>query len=239
MVNRIFRALHTLPPPVTVLGQCVLCGDAGQIGLDMCSPCVADLPTLGPCCPRCAIPLTDKSPDYCGQCLLIPPPFLRTVAAWHYRAPIAQLISGFKYNSHYSYGHTLAKIMTTRLVSAYIKQPFPDLVTAIPLHWTRRLKRGFNQSEQLARHYAKVLDITTAPTVKRCKATAPQQSLDALQRQQNLRGAFSAIADVTGRRIALVDDVMTTGATASEVSRCLLEAGAMEVHIWCLARTPL
>ncbi len=239
MVNRFFHSLSAPLPNFSIIGQCILCGDSAQAGLDICPPCVAELPTLGHCCPRCALPLADGDGSDCGQCLLLPPPFSRTEAAWCYQPPIAQIISGFKYNHHYCYGKTLAVLMHRKIAGAYLHDALPDRITATPLHWSRLLRRGFNQSEQLARYYAKQLAIPLITAVKRRKATPAQQSLDALQRQQNLRGAFTVVEDVTGMCIALVDDVMTTGATASEISRCLLDAGAAEVHVWCLARTPL
>ncbi|MEE8058380.1 MAG: phosphoribosyltransferase family protein [Pseudomonadales bacterium] len=238
MVNRFFQAFYSKSPPLAVIGQCILCGDCGQPGLDLCRPCSDELPLLSHCCQRCALPLTDGSQNNCGQCLQSPPPFQHTKATWHYSPPIAQLISSFKYNHRYSYGHTLAKIMGFKLASAYTHNNLPDVIIATPLHWYRQLRRGFNQSEQLTQSLAKHLNIPPLRAVKRCKSTPPQQSLNARQRKQNLQGAFTVCADVTGKRLALVDDVMTTGATASEISRCLLKAGAAEIHIWCLARTP-
>jgi ComF family protein len=157
---------------------------------------------------------------------------------WQYRYPIAQLIADFKYHRHYSYGHNLAKAASIRFASAYLNEQYPDFLVPTPLHWRRRLMRGFNQSEQLAATLSSSLQIPVAPLLKRPQYTAPQQSLNRPQRQQNLRGAFSVSGNVEGKRLAIIDDVMTTGATATEISRCLLQAGAAEIHIWCLARTP-
>lgn len=116
----------------------------------------------------------------------------------------------------------------------------PDTIIAIPLHWRRYWQRGFNQSELLANSLSRQLKIPLVKALKRCRSTTMQQSLNAEQRQRNLHNAFAVTKPelIQGRRIALVDDVMTTGATATEAARTLLSAGANEVHIWVLARTP-
>ena len=237
MVNRFFQRLRALLP-LELPGQCILCGASSNRTLDLCRACEDDLPLISHACTRCALPLTTRSAQYCGQCLQTPPPFERTIAVWHYRPPIAQLISGFKYNNRYSYGQTLVKIMAEQLVSTHYGSHLPDLIVPTPLHWRRQLKRGFNQSQQLAHYLSSRLHVPLALAVKREKMTSPQQSLNARQRRQNLRGAFTVTGNVDGKRLALVDDVMTTGATVTEISRSLLAAGALEIHIWCLARTP-
>lgn len=224
-------------------GCCVLCGGSGQPRLDICLDCQQDLPYLTHACHCCALPLSDcgkgeHNQQLCGQCLQAPPPYLRTEAVWLYQPPIAQLISSFKYKNQYCYGHVLSIIGAKKIASAYKHSYFPDLVTATPLHWTRRLQRGFNQSERLARYWASRLGIPYQHCLKRIKATPPQQTLSATDRRRNLRNAFKICADVNGKRIAVVDDVITTGATARELTSCLLTAGAAEVHLWCLARTP-
>ncbi|ARN76349.1 hypothetical protein BST96_08885 [Oceanicoccus sagamiensis] len=215
----------------------MLCGDIGQPGLDICHDCEVDLPRLGHHCQHCALPLPSPEQTLCGHCQLMPPPFQRTVAIYLYQYPVAELIAGFKYNRQLSYGKVLSLTGLNGFVSAYTYE-FPDIITPIPLHWRRRLKRGFNQSEQIATYLAKGMDIPTLPLLQRSQFTPPQQQLDAQQRRQNLRGAFEATQNLAGQCVAVVDDVMTTGATATEVSKVLLEAGAGEVHIWVLARTP-
>ena len=235
MVNRFFR-------PPALIGQCILCGDAGQPGLDICLPCLRELPVIHHCCQQCALSLSDPASLLCGLCVQNKPPFSRARALWHYQAPIAQLISGFKYNRRYSFGNTLAIIMADSIVSAHLHgemyRPSPDLIIPTPLHWYRRLRRGFNQSEQLACVLSERLNIPMLRAIKRRKATPPQQSLNAQQRKNNLRKAFEVTDDIRNLHVAVVDDVMTTGATATEISHCLLDAGAREVEIWCLARTP-
>lgn len=245
MVNRFFTGfdITTWAASRGYPGCCVLCGGRGQQQADLCLCCQLDLPYLIHACHRCALPLADdheneSRPLLCGQCLQIPPPYLRTEAVWLYQPPIAQLISGFKYQNQYCYGHTLSRLGLEKIASAYKHDYFPDLVTATPLHWTRRLQRGFNQSERLARYWAGQLGIPYQSCLKRTKATPPQQTLSAADRRRNVRNAFKVCTNVRGRRIAVVDDVITTGATSRELTDCLLTAGAAEVHLWCLARTP-
>ncbi len=219
-----------------IVGQCILCAGPGQKGLDLCSRCELELPVLTHCCQQCALPLQEHA-AYCGQCLLCPPPYQHVESPWLYLPPIAQLISRFKYNRQYSVGKILSKMAANRYVSTYIDRELPDLIVPIPLHWTRQITRGFNQSEHLARDYSRRLNIPTKRYLKRCRPTAAQQTLAADQRRRNMKGAFRASGDVSGKLVVVVDDVMTTGATVSEASRCLLEAGAREIHVWCLART--
>ena len=219
--------------------RCQLCGDHCSTGDDFCTPCRHDLPWLPPGCYRCAIPLPDPDETLlCGNCLSEPPHFHRTEAAWLYQPPLAKLIADYKYHRKFYYGRSLALLLAERLLSAYREEPLPDVITSVPLHWRRRLRRGFNQSELVALEVGKCLALQYQPLLKRIRTTAQQQGLDAQQRSRNLRGAFTCCGPLRGKRVALVDDVMTTGSTANEISRTLLKAGASEVHLWCLARTP-
>lgn len=238
MVNSFWFRKSTRLSPASIQGQCILCAASGQPGLDICQACEAELPFLGPSCISCALPINRLDESYCGQCLHSPPSYTRTEAIWEYHPPIAQLISAYKYNRQLSYGNVLFKISASKFASAYFNVSMPDFITPVPLHWRRRLVRGFNQSELLAQHLSCQLSIPLKYCLKRAKTTPSQQSLDANARKQNLKGAFLVSEDVTNKTIVVVDDVMTTGATAEKISQCLLKAGAKEVHIWCLARTP-
>ncbi|WP_101758319.1 ComF family protein [Oceanicoccus sp. KOV_DT_Chl] len=236
MVNRFF---HSIKPLLTLgqLSQCILCAAHGQQQLDLCTACEQELPWLGHHCQRCALPLSQPSAKECGLCQQHPPPFARTVASFAYGPPIAQMISGLKHNKHYGYGRTLCFINTRMIASAYLHSQLPDLIMPTPLHWSRRLIRGFNQSDLLAQDLSQKLGIPLRHGLIRHKRTPAQQSLNAQQRRRNLRGAFAVKADIVGQRIALIDDVMTTGATVREISQLLIKAGAAEVHVWVLART--
>jgi ComF family protein len=217
---------------------CLLCGAPSRRPADICAPCQQELPLLGPHCQRCALPLANAISAQCGQCLKKAPDFQRLIAGWRYQGSAARLISQFKYQRQHSYGRVLADLLAEQILEAYEEQAMPDLLVATPMHWLRRLKRGFNHSEQLASHLSQRLGIPVYRDIRRVRNSKPQQTLNAELRRHNLKSVFRARQLLDGQRIAVVDDVVTTGATANELSRTLLKAGADEVHIWCLARTP-
>lgn len=217
-------------------GHCVVCGGPGA-GIDLCRPCRRELPWLEQPCPRCGLPLPEAAP-LCGACLHQPPPFSACIAPFLYQPPVSQLIAGFKYRGRYSYGRTLAAELAQCVDATAI-----DALVPVPLHWRRRWTRGFNQAELIADELGRALALPVRGAwLRRLRATPPQQGLDAPARAGNLRGAFTLRAALreapAGLRLALIDDVVTTGATATELSRLLLDAGAATVQVWCLARTP-
>ncbi len=230
MVNRFEQLLFP--------GFCLLCGAPSQRSADICAPCEQELPILGPHCQRCGLPLTTATASQCGQCLKKAPDFQRLIAGWRYQGSAARLISQFKYQRQHSYGRVLADLLAEQILGAYQQQAMPDLLVATPMHWFRRLRRGFNHSEQLASHLSKRLDIPVYRDIRRVRHSKPQQSLNAELRRHNVKSVFKARGMLDGQRVAIIDDVVTTGATANELSRTLLKAGAAQVHIWCLARTP-
>jgi ComF family protein len=215
--------------------RCLLCGmDAPESGL--CPDCIGELPLVRHPCPLCALPLPTLETLACGSCLNDPPAWRRCVSAMLYAAPADKLIAGLKFRHQLPVASSLAQRLASQIGSA----PGVDLIIPVPLHWRRRWQRGFNQADVIANELARLLDIkSNCGALRRLRATPAQQTLSAAARKRNLRDAFTLNADVTGLRIALVDDVVTTGSTASEIARLLLQAGAASVEVWCLARTPL
>ena len=174
----------------------------------------------------------------CGACIAHPPSFDRCVATLRYEFPVSSLISRYKYQGHFCSGAVLADVLLAELFKDQNQKP--DLIVPVPLHWQRQFFRGFNQSQWLSQYLGRRLNICVdAHLLKRCRNTPPQQGLKRTQRQKNLKGAFQVNRPVEGQHIALVDDVVTTGSTVSELSQLLKRAGASKVEIWCLARTPL
>ncbi len=230
MVNSILRCLLDGLLPC----QCRLCGFAARGPLPLCPPCRAELPANRCACPGCALPLA--SPGLCPSCQGKPPPFDRVVAPWLYGEYLAFLIQRWKYD-----GETE---LTALLADLWLTSTAPpdgvDLLVPVPMHWRRLLRRGYNQAELLAARLAGQLPGTRMRPrlLRRQRATAAQSGMDARQRSHNLRGAFTVREPCDNLRIAVVDDVLTTGATASEAARALRAAGARQVEIWCLARTP-
>ncbi len=224
------RLLGALLPPT-----CLLCAGPAGPGLDLCAGCHAELPRTRFPCPRCALPLPQPQAG-CGACLSQPPPWQRCVAPLLYRPPASQLLATFKYRGRLPGGQLLTTLLLDELRRTGTDA---ELIVPVPLHWRRRWVRGFNQAELIADRLGAALAIPVAMrALRRTRATAPQQSLDAKTRARNLRGAFALQRPVAGLRVALVDDVVTTGATAAALSRLLLNAGATAVELWALARTP-
>lgn len=212
------------------LASCLLCGSDSQAGL-ICDGCSHDLPLLlGPCCPQCASPTTFG--ERCGHCLHHPPHFAQATALFRYEFPVDRLIHAFKY------GHQLALAgwFGKRLAQALAGLPV-DRIVAMPLHPSRLRERGFNQAAEIARWLEKPLrTVVDRNCLSRRLATSPQASLPLQARHGNVRGAFECHVDLQGQHILLVDDVMTSGATADECARVLILHGAARVDIAVVAR---
>jgi ComF family protein len=209
--------------------RCLLCGAPGH-GLDLCQPCQADLPRNQPCCPRCALPRPSPA-HLCRRCARETPPWDSAWAPFRYAWPLDLLESRFKFHGELACGRVLAAL--------WARQPppsLPDVVVAVPLHVRRLRQRGFNQAAELLHPLAAALGVPLVPgALARVRATVPQSEQDAATRRRNVHGAFAA-QGVAGLRVAVVDDVMTTGATLGDCARALRLAGAIEVQAWALAR---
>lgn len=217
-----------------IAAQCCLCGSDT---IDpICPPCRNELPWITNACTQCGLSLSMDG--ICGQCLIEPPPFTRCIGAFEYRPPISHLIGAFKYQRKLHYGRALSLLLAERLLAAHAT-PTADVLMPVPLHWRRRWKRGFNQTEIIGDELSRALKIPlNARALIRRHLGTPQQDLSAVERRRNLRDNFSVRGDWRGAHIAVIDDVVTTAATTSEITRTLLNAGAATVQVWCLARTP-
>ena len=233
VVNRIFEEFFPQ--------CCALCGLRSYRELPLCRVCEADLRRNDSACSRCAMPLPGSAgARVCGACLRTPPGFDRVIAPWIYTEHLAHLVQRWKYQ-----GETrLTQLFAHLLAQGLQASDAVDVILPVPLHWLKLLQRGYNQSDLLARRLYR-LQPGVAPggvragAVRRCRATRPQSGMDAVQRQRNLRDAFTCRSVCDSLRVAVLDDVMTTGATASYLAHCLRRGGAAAVDIWCLARTPL
>ena len=212
--------------------NCVLCGIATD--RDLCKPCYNQLPQL-PInhCPICLWPV--PTAEVCGTCLKKPPAFTRTIAALRYTFPVDALIHSLKYQTNLAIAPILADLLIARLETI---EKIPDIILPMPLHPIRLRERGFNQAMEISRTIAKQMGITLLPdSCSRIKHTPPQTGLPWNARQKNIRKAFSCKIDLTGKHVALVDDVMTTGATLNELAKILRKQGAAEISNWVIART--
>lgn len=220
---------------------CQLCDERCETMQSLCAACEAELPWLGGQCSICALPLpaTDLT---CGQCLKQPPAFEHVAVPWRFAFPVDSLITRFKHQGRWPLGRLLADHLAHYLQHRYDEGlPRPDLLTPVPLARKRLRQRGFNQAQMLANWLSKALDIPTqSALLQRIQDTQPQQELDAASRRRNLRQAFGLTDEwqIDGRHVAVIDDVLTTGATAEALARQLKRAGAVRVDIYCLARTP-
>lgn len=221
--------------------SCLLCDHTTDATLALCNDCETELPWLGAHCQVCAIPLP-ASGLTCGACLRRPPSFSRVEAPWRYGFPVDSLITRFKHQARWPLGHLLAGLLAQHLSHAFSEGlPRPDYLLPVPLAERRLRQRGFNQAAMLANWLGQKLILPVeGKWLQRQIDTPAQQGLDAAARKRNLRRAFILNDDtaVAGRHLALVDDVLTTGATAEALARLLLKAGATRVDIYCLARTP-
>ena len=218
-------------------GTCLLC-EAPSGSSDICTPCENDLPWLEHTCLYCALPMTTPV-AVCPNCQGRRPPFSAALCGFEYAFPVDVLIQRFKNNLHLAAGDVLGRLAVNRRRSQ-LANGLPDdsLVVPVPLHARRRRKRGFNQAELIASIAAETLGLKQASLVIRIKETPDQKTLDRKTRRDNLKGAFSIRSSPAGRVILLVDDVMTTGATASCITQLLLQHGARDVVFFSLARTP-
>ena len=222
---------------------CLACDgrvEAGGATLHLCRACRGRLaPLPGGACVRCARPLPGgrARPPICGGCAVSPPPWARLVAVWRYQPPLDAVVRSFKYRRLEFLGAELAAAALPRLAG---RLPPIDAALAVPLSWPRRIARGFNQAERFGRPVAAALDIPWIAGLGR-RACAPRQ----VGRSRHDRLARSAgefrVAwpqRVAGRDLLLIDDVLTTGATAGAASRALLAAGARSVTVLVAAWRP-
>jgi len=209
--------------------DCLLCGGVSSFDL-LCAACAAEMPRLPkPCCPRCAMPTPNG--EICGRCLRKPPYFDAAQAIYHYDFPLDKLIQAFKYSHRLALGTYFGRQL------AALEPPEADLIIPLPLHIERLRERGFNQALELARPLSKAWQLPIdAKSCSRTRNTTAQAHLPWRQRVKNMRDAFHCATDLSEKRIVLVDDVMTTGASLNECARTLKLHGAKNVTVLIVAR---
>jgi ComF family protein len=218
---------------------CVLCGARGHSGLDLCAGCLADLPHNRRCCARCAIPMAADQPAGapCGACSHRPPPYAAAHSAFLYQDPIPALVAGAKFRGRLNLARLLGICLARSLIE--VGAEMPEMIVPVPLHPGRMRERGYNQALEVARATGRELGIPVdARYCVRTRSITPQEGLEKAERRRNVRGAFAVRGELAARHVALLDDVVTTGSTAAEVTKVLLKAGIDRVDLWAVARTP-
>jgi len=212
--------------------DCALCLAPSRERL-VCAACEAALEGAASACERCASPVLRGG--RCDACRGRRLAFDAALARFDYRFPVDRLVLRFKYAGDLAVGRWLSERLAERAAS----MPRPDVLVAPPLARTRLRERGFNQAVEIARTVGRRLRLPVdAHAIERRRETAPQARLGRRARQANLRGAFACARNVDGLHVAIVDDVLTTGATADALARALKHAGAARVSVWAVARAP-
>jgi ComF family protein len=213
---------------------CLLCGDPGTPGRDLCQACAESLPLNQPACPRCATPLPLASALPCGECQRHPPTFDQSFALFRYEEPARYLIRALKFHNCHPCARLLGDLLADALADIGDK---PELILPVPLHPSRYRERGHNQSLEIARVLSRCLYIPLDfSSFARVKATQSQTELKAEERRRNVKKAFALVKPIHARHVAILDDVMTTGATVNEVAKVLRKAGVERIEVWACAR---
>ena len=212
---------------------CVLCAGACGDAL-LCDACAVTMPRCERACPRCALATPDGSA--CGRSLSAPPPFDAACAAWRYDFPADRLMRAFKYGGRLALAEPLAHALADAVLGR--GAPLPDCVCAVPLSPLRQRHRGVNQAQEIARRVAMQLRLPLRAPLVRTRETPAQAGLSLRERALHVRDAFRATEPLEGLAVAIVDDVMTSGATLAAAARAARAAGAARIEAWVVARTP-
>ena len=232
---------------------CCLCRDTVRSPNDcLCNLCISNLPWIKNPCPHCGISFQNN--QLCPQCQKYPPPFRRCVAAFEYQhGSIDQLIMAIKTNPSCPEVKQLSALFAKVIEQTYQSSAMPEIIIPVPLHWRTMLKRGFNQTEAiaiaLAKHFNSIKVFNNL--CLRQSYSSPQHLKTKTQRIKDMHHAFAirparhgyskktslSLPVLENKTVAIVDDVVTTGATSSALAAVLIDAGVKYVDIWTLART--
>jgi ComF family protein len=231
-LRHVVRGLEQQLMPVA----CAFCGrELAADAAPVCPECRAELPWIDPACRQCGMPLPAKRPGgvSCGRCQRRPPPFTTVVAPLRYEFPVDAAIKALKFRRKLHYVPAFTAILGE---AARRLPPGIDGLLPVPLHWRRQLRRGFNQAAELCRALEADLRLPVLQQVRRTRSTPYQSGLGAEARRANLRGAFRLCKDTALQHVLIVDDVVTTGATCSQLAALLKAAGVAEISVLAIAR---
>ena len=215
-------------------GNCFFCADNSF--LHCCSTCELAFFASTARCPVCARQQAEGL--ICGQCLQSVCLFDSSTVITDYRYPVDRFIQAIKYKSKPELLFTLSSLLAKRIKTTGF--PLPELLIPVPLHPERQHVRGFNQALLLTKQLSRLCDIPFEENaIVRVKNTKPQSLQNLSSRKQNVINAFERRHNISAAHIAIVDDVITSGATVSEISKLLRKQGCEEIEVWTLTRTPL
>ena len=217
--------------------RCELCQQATDSAAPVCARCHAGMqPVPSQCCPSCAD--FSAAGARCGRCLKSPPSFDHVISPYLYADTASTLIQGLKYHQHLRLARWMGQQIALELAKSPSILTSLDGIIPLPLHPIRMKQRGFNQALEIARPIAQTIEQPLMTTIAtRIRDTVPQVSLPREDRQRNIRDAFECTADLSGMNLLVVDDVLTTGSSANELSRVLKLHGAASITVAAFART--
>lgn len=220
--------------------KCILCRGLSTLDQPLCHRCLALCPVPVCCCPCCGLPVSDTG--LCQRCLREPVPFDCCLAPFLYQYPVNRMLQMVKYQSRLELINPMVQPLAQLLLDHYRHDCWPEVVLPVPLHNKRLRQRGYDQVLLLARALQRQLPGITLPLnsrlLQRVRHSPAQQQLDASARQKNVRRAFALRGSLVGKHVAVLDDVVTTGATVSEITRLLKNSAVERVDVWSIARTP-
>ncbi len=214
--------------------HCLLCQRRAAKTQPLCDLCEYESDKFIPGCQRCGLILSNAA-SVCGACQKRPPSYSRFIAGVPYRFPFDHCVTQLKFHQRFLMADILAYLLAKQVNK--VPSVIPDFIIPVPLHITRLKERGFNQADFIARRLQKYLPVKILQgACHKIKATPAQTELSGKQRVKNLRGVFAAEKCFDGLHLAIVDDVVTTGATVDELAKVLIKNGARQVDVWTATR---
>jgi ComF family protein len=214
---------------------CLVCGKKTDASLSVCGSCLHTVSPIKQACSICCTQLFVSDAVLCGRCIKCLPSFDHAVIPFYYAPPITQMICALKFQADFRSLSFFAQCLARKIRQR--KQSLPEVMIPVPLYKKQLKKRGYNQAIELAKRLKYHFDIPIERHYcRKIKETASQQSLNARLRLKNVKHAFSVNYPPVYQHAAIIDDVMTTGATVNEIARLLKQKGMQYVEVWCLAR---
>jgi len=216
-----------------ILSRCALCHALNAKTWSLCGACLNDLPCIEKSCHICGMPL-DVS-DTCGSCMVLPAVLNKTICAYRYAYPLDLLIKRYKYKQKLDLILPLVTVLSEKILAN--PEPLPEVIVPVPLHFKRLFKRGFNQSLEISKALSRIINVPVDNNlIVRVRNTTPQFKLSSKQRKKNLRGAFRLMPGRIYQSVAIVDDIITSGATGDVIAQLFRRAGIRQIQLWALAR---